>query len=223
MNSPRPSPPRPAVRRRTRRFFYLSLGCKIKLPYSCLLIFYINMIAGNALLWGIRKLKPLEKTSHGDLAAFDVEILLAFVLKKPKEFLYAHPEKKLTAAQLAHFKKLITRRAKHEPIAYITNQKEFFGLNFYVDKNVLIPRPETETLVEATISNIKYPISNSQTIVDIGAGSGCVAVSLAKRFPNAKIFATEISSGAMKVARKNARHHKAAVIFFRGNLISPFL
>jgi release factor glutamine methyltransferase len=182
------------------------------------------MTIKNALLWGIKKLKILERASHGDTAAFDAPILLAHTLKKSKEFLYTHPEKKLTNAQFRLFKKFVFRRAKHEPIAYIINHKEFFGLDFYVNKNVMIPRPETEILVEETIKNAKYQMPNTKTwIVDVGTGSGCIAISLAYHLPNAKIFATEISPGALKVAKKNAQHHKVAINFLRGNLLEPFI
>lgn len=190
------------------------------------------MTIKQALLWGIRKLKPTERASHGDIAAFDAEILLAFALKKPKEFLYTHGELKLTPKQLNFFKKCISRRKKHEPIAYITNQKEFFAclptrqdLNFYVDKNVLIPRPETEILVEEAIRICEQlTINNKQlTIVDIGTGSGCVAIALAKNLPDIKIFATEISPDAIKVAKKNIRYHKVPVTLLRGNLLEPIL
>jgi release factor glutamine methyltransferase len=147
----------------------------------------------------------------------DAEVLLSFVIKKPKEFLYAHSEKKLTAAQISKFKKLIIHRAKHEPVAYITGRKYFYGLDFFVDKNVLIPRPETETLVETAINK------NPTTIIDVGTGSGAIAVSLAHHLPKAKIFATEISPAGLKVAQKNIHLHKAAVTLLRGNLFEPFL
>jgi len=191
------------------------------------------MTTRQALIWAIKKLKSLERAAgHNDTPSLDAEILLAFVLKKPKEFLYAHFEKKLTLPQLAHFKKLISRRAKHEPVAYIIGHKEFFGLEFFVDKNVLIPRPETEILVEEAIKkiqNTRYKILNT-IVVDAGTGSGCIAISLTKKLPNCLItklpvqfFATEISPDALRVAQKNKRRHKAAITFLHGNLLEPFL
>lgn len=175
------------------------------------------MTIKQSLIWANKKLQPLKRTDHNDTPLLDAEILLSFVIKKPKEFLYAHPEKKLTAAQILKFKNLIARRARHEPIAYITGYKFFYGLDFFVNKNVLIPRPETETLVETAIN--KSPT----TIVDVGTGSGAIAISLAKNLPNAKIFATEISPGAIKVARKNIRRHRVNVTLLRGDLLKPFL
>jgi release factor glutamine methyltransferase len=105
---------------------------------------------------GILRLKQTKIPS----AIPDAEVLLAFTLKKPREYLYAHPEAKITAGQLRLFRKLIARRAEHEPVAYLTGHKEFFGLDFIVNRNVLIPRPETELMVEEIlkiIENQGYP------------------------------------------------------------------
>jgi len=171
------------------------------------------MTIKQSLIWATKILKKSKNFSP----ALDAEILLSFTIKRPKEFLYAHSEKKLTAGQLTKFKKQITRRRRHEPIAYITDQRYFYGLDFFVNKDVLIPRPETETLVETAIDK------NPTAVVDVGTGSGAIAITLAHHLPNAKIFATEISPGAIKVARKNARRHKVAVTLLRGNLLTPFL
>lgn len=171
------------------------------------------MTIKQSLIWAIKFFKKSKNISP----ALDAEILLAFTLKKPKEFLYAHSEKKITAAQFSKFKKIIARRAKHEPIAYIIGHKYFYDLDFFVNKRVLIPRPETEILVENTINK------NPTAIIDVGTGSGAIAVSLAHRLPNAKIFATEISSAALKVAQKNISHHKVAVTLLCGNLLKPLL
>lgn len=189
------------------------------------------MTIKQALLWANQKLKHLARAGHYDTPTLDAEILLSFALKKPKEFLYAHSEKKLTRTQFGLFKKLIARRAKHEPVAYITGLKEFFGLDFYVSRNVMIPRPETEILVEETIKKIKDQKSKIKNlIVDVGTGSGCIIISLAKKIPNYLItklpiqfFATEISPSALKVAQKNARRHKAAITFLHGNLLEPII
>ncbi len=164
-----------------------------------------------AINWATGKLKKNKITSP----ALDAEILLALAIKKPKEFFFSHPERKLTASQLAKFKKIIARRAKHEPTAYIIGQKCFYGLDFFVDKNVLIPRPETEMLVENIINQ------KLSAIIDVGTGSGAIAISLAKNIPGAKVFATEISPSAIKLAKKNIKHHKVAVELLRGNLLAP--
>lgn len=153
-----------------------------------------------------------------DSSALDTDVLLSFVLKKPKEFLYTYPEKKLTASQIKKYNFLIKKRIKKMPIAYLIGHKEFFGLNFYVDKNVLIPRPLTESLVEAVIKEIK---NKKAIIADIGTGSGCIAIALKKHLPQATIYAVDISVAALKVAKKNARKHHAKIIFKKGNLLDP--
>lgn len=107
------------------------------------------MLIKEALIWANNKLKNLDSPQ------LDAEVLLSFILKKNKFFLYTHPEKKLSKLQLNKFKFLINKRKKNYPVAYLTNNKEFFGINFYVDNRVLIPRPETEILVEQAISLIK--------------------------------------------------------------------
>lgn len=171
------------------------------------------MTIKQSLIWATKILKKTKNLSP----ALDAEVLLSFAIKKPKEFLYAHSEKKLAVGQLTKFKKLIARRAKHEPTAYIIGHKSFYDLDFFVNKNVLIPRPETETLVETAIAK------NPTAVVDVGTGSGAIAVSLAHHLPKNKIFATEISLSATKIGEKNIRYHKTAVTLLRGNLLEPFL
>lgn len=149
-------------------------------------------------------------------AQLDAEVLLSFTIKKPKEFIYSHPEYKLTKVQQIKFQKIISRRTKYEPIAYITGQKEFFGLDFCVDKNVLIPRPETELLIEGVINYIKRVKLN---IIDIGTGSGCIAITLKKYLPKANVTATDISKHALNAAQKNAKKHKVKINFIQSDLL----
>ena len=151
-------------------------------------------------------------------AHLDAEILLSFILKKDKAFLYQRPDHKLTPNQLSHFQRLIVRRAKGEPIAYLTQHKEFYGLYFMVNKHVLIPRPETELLVSQVLKNKKI-----KRLAEIGTGCGCIAISLAKNNPDLKIYATEISASALDVAKKNSFFHKTnkKIIFKKGNLLQP--
>ncbi|MBI2099020.1 peptide chain release factor N(5)-glutamine methyltransferase [Candidatus Uhrbacteria bacterium] len=152
--------------------------------------------------------------------ALDAEILLGLVLKKSKEEMLIHSEQKISARQFKKFSQLIKRRAKREPIAYIVGEKEFFGLKFFVNKNVLIPRPETELLVEEAIREFQISDFRFQ-IFDIGTGSGTIAVALAKNLPEAKIIATDISSAALKIARANARRHGVSkrIKFVKTNLL----
>ena len=155
--------------------------------------------------------------------ALDAEVLLGYVIKRSKEFLYTHPERKLTPKQQKKYQSLINRRYAGEPVAYLTNHKEFFGLDFFVDKRVLVPRPETELLVEEMIVEIRKQKSENRkiVIVDIGTGSGCIAISLAKHLPDAEIIATDISRDALMVAKKNADKHQVKVKFIQGDLLNP--
>lgn len=175
------------------------------------------MTLWQALNWATKKLK----TRKIKTAALDAEVLLSFVTKKPKEFLYTHPEIKLTKPQLKKFTALISRRLEGEPVAYLRKKKEFYGLDFYVDRRVLIPRPETELLVEKIIKLLKAKSYKLKAIADIGTGSGCIAITLAKYLPKVKILATDISQKTLLVARKNARKHKVRIKFYRGNLLEP--
>lgn len=166
--------------------------------------------------------QQLQKNSS--TAALDAEILLAHVLKKDRAFLFANPEKKISRYQYRQYQKLINRRKKAEPVAYIRHTKEFFGFNFYVDHRVLIPRPETETLVEFVLETlIKQKKAEKLRICDVGTGSGCIAIVLAKKLPAAKIYATDISKKALQVAKINAKKHKVQnqINFFCGDLLKP--
>ncbi|MFA5021520.1 MAG: peptide chain release factor N(5)-glutamine methyltransferase [Patescibacteria group bacterium] len=160
-------------------------------------------------------------------AALDAEVLLSFVIKKPKEFLYSHSEAKLTKLQLKKLSKLAARRTKGEPIAYLVKQKEFFGLSFLVDKRVLIPRPETELLVEEVIKEIRDQRSGIRderlSVADIGTGSGCIIISLAKSYKIKAIsyLATDNSKLALQVAKLNAKTHQVKIKFLHGNLLKP--
>lgn len=152
-------------------------------------------------------------------ADLDAEVLLSFILNKPREFLYSHPEKKLTKLQLNKFKQLLRRKNKGEPIAYITGQKEFYGLPFCVNKNALIPRPDTEVLIDEVIKSFDtiLPSAKSLRILDVGTGSGCIAVTLKKYLPKSEVIATDISKKALDVARKNA---SGLVKFYQSDLFS---
>lgn len=173
------------------------------------------MTVRQALIWASKILK----TGKIKTASLDAEVLLSFTINKPKEFAYTHPEKKLTKKQLINFKNLINQRLAGKPVAYLRNAKEFYDRDFYVDNNVLIPRPETEILVDETL--IKAKKYKPQTIADIGTGSGCVAITLAKKLPKAKIYAVDISQKALDIAKKNAKKHKVKINFFQGDLINP--
>jgi len=166
----------------------------------------------------------LKKTSSSPI--LDIELLLTKTFNKPKEFLFAYPEKNLTALQFSKFKKLFNRRSKGEPIAYILGHKEFFKLDFKVNKNVLIPRPETEILVEEIIKYHKSAIRNQQStieIIEIGVGSGAIIIALAKNIKKTGFIATDISAKALNIAKQNAKIHKTKIKFLKGNLLQPLI
>jgi release factor glutamine methyltransferase len=146
---------------------------------------------------------------------------LAHTLNKDRAWLYTHPEAQLSYEQTEHFLELARRREQREPIAYITGCKAFFGLEFLVNTATLIPRPETELLVETAIQ-LAYP-NDPLTIADVGTGSGCIAISLAKYLKNGRVFAIDISDQALDIARKNAVRHQVEdrITFLRGDLLSP--
>lgn len=152
----------------------------------------------------------------------DAPILLAHVLKKNSAFLFANPDKQISPLKSKIFNLLISRRRANWPVAYLTGHKEFFGLDFKVNKDVLIPRPETELLVELAL-----PISRNskfRNIIDIGTGSGNIIIALAKNTKNkVNFFAIDSSAKALRVAKTNAKKHSVAkkIIFLKGNLLSP--
>ncbi|HPX93959.1 MAG TPA: peptide chain release factor N(5)-glutamine methyltransferase [Candidatus Moranbacteria bacterium] len=163
--------------------------------------------------------------------ALDLEILLAYSLGKPREFILAHPEFLIDNNQQSKINKLIKRRIKGEPIAYITGCKEFYGLDFLVNKHTLIPRPETELIVDNVLQESKNE-KNELSIIDVGTGSGNIAISIAKKIASknnksqsAKFYATDISDKALTIAKKNAKIHDVdkQIKFLKGDLLSPTL
>lgn len=155
----------------------------------------------------------------------DAELLLSFAIGQPREFFYTHPEHRPKPHQIQRFNALIQKRIKHIPVAYIIHHQEFFGSTFWVNKNVLIPRTETEIIVEKVISLTRKHFPQNITIADIGTGSGCIATSLAKNIIDAKIHATDISNKALYIARKNANSNnvKSKITFHHGDLFMPIL
>ncbi len=142
----------------------------------------------------------LKKNS--DSPKLDAQILLAFILKQPKEYLFLNDDRTLTETQIKKYQQLTERRVSGEPVAYLIGSKEFFGLNFLVNKTVLIPRPESEILIETGLLILKN--KHKPRIADIGTGSGCLVITLAKHLPKAKIYASDICRRALKTAIKNA-------------------
>lgn len=143
----------------------------------------------------------------------NVELLLAHVLGTPRVHLYSWPDKTLTDLQCANFFNLLTRRAADEPLAYLTGKREFWSLELKVTPDVLIPRPETELLVELALERI--PPDAAWRIADLGTGSGAIALALARERPQCRVVATDISAAALAVAHANARRLAIPNVEFR--------
>lgn len=149
-------------------------------------------------------IQDILKMAKKEIASLDAEILLSFLLNQPREYLIAHFNKKIDQKIQKKYQKLVNRRKNYEPIAYIINKKEFYGLDFFVNKNVLIPRPETEKIVDLVIKNAP----KNGFLLDIGTGSGCIPISILKNRADLKAGAVDISKKALKIAKKNAENHK---------------
>jgi release factor glutamine methyltransferase len=159
--------------------------------------------------------EPLRNT-----ATRDAELLLLQTLQIHRSQLLAHPDLTLTAAQLQSYEAAITRRLAHEPIQYITGTQDFYGLTLHVTPAVLIPRPETELLVEAVLQHL--PKHQPLRIADIGTGSGAIAIAIAHHLPQATITALDISPEALAIARRNAETHHASdrIRFLQSDLLT---
>jgi len=163
------------------------------------------------------------------------ELLLLHVLARDRTWLYAHPEEQVSSADAQRYFALIARRANGEPTQHLTGKQEFWSLEFEVTPDVLIPRPETEHVIEVALDRLavrERRAGRKQTltgeglqIADIGTGSGCIAIALAKELPAATIYATDISSAALAVAQCNAKRHCVSdrIHFVECNLLDAFL
>lgn len=169
-------------------------------------------------------------------ATLAAELLLMHAIGRDRAWMYAHPENLLTPAEVQEFAELVERRAAGEPTQYLTGKQEFWGLEFEVTPAVLIPRPETEHVVEVALERLGEERgiqidmrtgapSPALRIADVGTGSGCIAVALAHELPHARIFATDISEDALDVARRNAARHAVSdrIHFLRTDLLSELL
>ena len=155
----------------------------------------------------------------------DAELLVAHALGLPRVQLYVQFDRPLGADELAAIRALIKRRQAGESVAYLVGKKEFWGIDFTVDARVLVPRPDTETLIEEARERLGCFASGEgappPTIADVGTGSGAIALTLAKLFPGASVFAVDVSPGALEVARGNGERLGLAVTFLEGDLAAP--
>ncbi|MGB0125596.1 MAG: peptide chain release factor N(5)-glutamine methyltransferase [Silvibacterium sp.] len=168
----------------------------------------------NALAHGAARLK------HLPTARRDAELLLLRATGKDRAFLLTHPDTELSPAQRAAYEQALNRRAKHEPIQYITGEQEFYGLPLHVTPDVLIPRPETEHLIEALLQRVSH--NTAFRLADVGTGSGAIAVALAHTLPRALVTALDCSLPALKVAQQNAERHCEAnrIRFVKSDLLA---
>ncbi len=172
---------------------------------------------GEVLRWGTNELSQAGIPT----AKLDAEVLLGVVLGLSRAQVLARAHTTIRRPERGHFAALIQRRMRGEPVAYILGRREFYGRDFMVDRRVLIPRPETEELVDRSLDALQgLP---APRVADIGTGSGAIAVTLAAELPDAHVVATDTSEGALQVAANNARHHgvEARITFHQGSLLEP--
>lgn len=179
--------------------------------------------------------KGIAQLREADVPSFTLaaELLLLHVLGRNRTWLYAHPEEIVSDAELQRFFELIARRAAGEPTQHLTGKQEFWGLEFEVTPDVLIPRPETEHVIEVALDRLalhelragrpQKSAGEGLQIADIGTGSGCIAIALAKELTAANFLATDISPVALAVAKRNANRHEVAdrIVFREANLFAP--
>lgn len=156
-----------------------------------------------------------------DISALDAELLLAHVLRKPREFFISHADASIPLFKKRQFFRLMKKRKRGTPVAYLIGHKEFYGLDFFVTKDTLVPRPDTELMVELA----SKCISNKTLLIDVGTGTGCIPISVTKTQArnDMKTIAIDVSAKALKVARKNAEKHEVDITFHHGNLLSHIL
>lgn len=177
----------------------------------------------------MKTIEEIIKEYKSKVDYLDLEVIISRATNKPREFVLAHPERRPTQKQVSRIKHYASRRIKHEPLAYILGYKEFYGLDFKVNKNVLIPRPETELLVDETLKVLSNLFSNKLSnisIIDTGTGSGNIVISVAKNSKQkSEFYATDISKKALQVAKQNAKLHKVnkKIKFLKGHLLEPVL
>lgn len=166
-----------------------------------------------------------ERLNEADCstASLDAQVILAHVLGVERSWLFAHHEYKLSTKQAEVFTDLIARRMEHEPVAYLIGRREFYGLDFSVDRRVLIPRPETELLVDAVLDYSTDSGHNRVVVADVGTGSGAIALSIANHCAKAQIYAIDLSEDALEVAHRNLVRLDchSQVTLAQGDLLTP--
>lgn len=159
------------------------------------------------------------KNSGVDSARLDCLLLVEDELEKSREWVLSHNETELTLEQSDKLNKNVQQRAEHQPLAYIVSSKEFYGRNFFVTPDVLIPRPESEYIIDL-LKKILNQVQDDTSILDVGTGSGCLAITAKLELPSVNVIATDISDSALRVAGQNAKNLKADVAFIKSDLLS---
>jgi release factor glutamine methyltransferase len=163
---------------------------------------------------------------HVPSARLNAELLLMFILNCDRAYLYAHPERELTRDEQSRYAAALVERARGVPTQYITGHQEFWGMDLVVTPAVLIPRPETEHVIESVMDRVGRAPAPSELlrISDVGTGSGCIALALAKELPQVEILATDISAAALEIARANAARHQleSRIQFREADLLAGF-
>lgn len=156
-------------------------------------------------------------------ASLDAQVILAYVLGVDRSWLFAHHDYALSTEQADAYTELITRRIFHEPVAYVVGRKEFYGLDFQVDRRVLIPRPETESLVDAVLHFVTAHADTCRLVADIGTGSGAIALAVAANAPQLRVYAIDVSEDALAVAQSNVTKldERKQVQLLHGDLLTP--
>jgi release factor glutamine methyltransferase len=174
----------------------------------------------SARAWAIEELKR----SHIESPALTADLLLGFVLDWDRVRILGHPEQIIGKEVWSDFQNMVKRRAGGEPLQYLTQEKEFYGLLFRVTPDVLIPRPETELMVEKAVELIGNSLNPKARFLDVGTGSGCIAVSLAHEVPSAIGWAVDLSPAALLVAQENALRHRVAerILLVHADLLECF-
>ena len=174
---------------------------------------------GRALVAATQRLEE----AGSDTASLDAQVILAHIMGKERGWLFAHYDQALMPEEAETFTDMVARRAAAEPVAYLVGHREFYGLDLMVDERVLIPRPETELLVDAVLDHIDSRPSHEVRMVDVGTGSGAVAVAVASNCPEVTIYAVDLSPDALEVAAENVRQHdsRGQITLLQGDLLSP--
>lgn len=162
-----------------------------------------------------------QKLSKANIpsAKLDAELIIAHTLKQDRTYIHAHPEQIISSDICKFANKLLKKRLKRLPLAYLLKHKEFYGRNFYVNKHVLIPRPESEEIIELLQA---HALSNQKILVDVGTGSGCLGITAKLEKPSLSVTLIDVSASALSVAKTNAKKLSADVSFLKSNLLTKY-